>query len=96
MKTLFIIYHEDLEPQVRGILHRGMIVARYTRIDGVVGARMAQMEAETGYMTDRRNRIITVIAEDKAVNDLVKELRDLRNKEGHGLRGFVVDTDTVF
>ncbi|NIM04255.1 MAG: hypothetical protein GTO55_00565, partial [Armatimonadetes bacterium] len=70
MKTLFIIYHEDLEAQVRRVLHQGMIVARYTRMDGVVGARMVQMEADTGYMTDRRNRIIMVIAEE----DVIKKL----------------------
>jgi len=96
MKTLFIIYHEDLEAQVRSILHRGMIVARYTRIDGVVGARMAQLEAETGYMTERRNRVIMVVAEEDLVSSLVGELRALRTKEGHGLRGFVVGAEMVF
>jgi len=96
MKTLFVIYHEDLESQVRGIVHRGMVVARYTRIDDVVGARMVQIEEETGYMTDRRNRIIVVVAEEALIGNLVSELQALRRKEGHGLRGFVVEATAVF
>lgn len=96
MKTLFIIYHQDLEALVLGILQRGMIVARYTRIDNVVGARMAQLEAETGYMTDRLNRIVMVVAEAEVIANLVSELRLLRKEQGHGLRGFVVNADEVF
>jgi hypothetical protein len=96
MKTLFIIYHEDLEDQVCGILQRGMFITRYTRVDDVIGAHMVEVEKMTGYMTDRRNRLILVIADEKTIGDIVAELQVLRNKEGHGLRGFVVDALQVF
>ncbi len=96
MQTLFIIYHEDLEAQVRAIVHRGMVVARYTRLDDVVGARMVEMEEQTGYMTDRRNRIIMLMANKEVVEKIVADLQEVRKREGHGLRGFVVDASVVF
>jgi hypothetical protein len=96
MKTLFIIYHEDLEEQVCGILQRGMFITRYTRVDDVVGAHMIEVEKMTGHMAERRNRLILVMGEEKTIADIVAELQVLRNKEGHGLRGFVVDALQVF
>jgi len=96
LKTLFIIYHEDLEAEIRSVLHRRMVLPRYTRIDNVVGARMVEMEAESGYMTDRRNRVILIVAEDATITKLAGELRRMRDTAGHGLRGFVIDTSMVF
>jgi hypothetical protein len=96
MQALFIIYHEDLEQQVRRVVDRGMAVPRYTRIDNVIGARMVQEEEATGYMTDRRNQIILVLAEEGVVEILIRELQILRRRSGHGLRGFVLDTKRVF
>jgi hypothetical protein len=96
MKTLFIIYHEDLETRVRQVLRRSMVIARYTRIDDVVGARMVEQEQETGYMTDRRNHLIIVVADDELIQELVGELQKLRDDQGHGLRGFVVNATEAF
>lgn len=96
MKVLFIIYHEDLEPQVRNVLHRGMVVPRYTRIDDVIGARMVEAEEETGIATERHNRMVTVIADENIIGELVSDLERVRRAEGHGLRGFVVDATQVF
>ena len=39
MNALTLIYHEDLEPAITGIIQRKMLVARYTRVRDVVGAR---------------------------------------------------------
>jgi hypothetical protein len=36
------------------------------------------------------------MGEEKTIADIVAELQVLRNKEGHGLRGFVVDALQVF
>jgi hypothetical protein len=94
MQTLFLIYDETFEPEISGIIERGMIVSRYTRIDDVVGARMAQAEA-IGYVADRRNRLIIIVAEPPTVAKLVEDLRDLRTRKGHGLRAFVVKAETV-
>jgi hypothetical protein len=94
MQTLFLIYDETFEPEISGIIERGMIVSRYTRIDNVVGARMAQAEA-IGYVADRRNRLIIIVAEPATIAKLVEALRDLRTRKGHGLRAFVVKAETV-
>jgi hypothetical protein len=94
METLFLIYDETFEPEISGIIERGMIVSRYTRIDNVVGARMAQAEA-IGYVADRRNRLIIIVAEPATIAKLVEALRDLRTRKGHGLRAFVVKAETV-
>jgi len=96
MKTLFIVYHEDMESKVLGILQRGMVVTRYTRIDKVVGAHMVEMEAQTGYKADRHNHIIMVMGNAQVIKELVKALKVLQKTEGHGLRGFVVDAAEMF
>ena len=63
METLFIIYDVLFEARIREIIEQGMVIPRYTRIDGVVGARAAEMEAATSYVVDRHNRMIVAIAE---------------------------------
>jgi len=94
METLFLIYDESFESEISGIIERGMIISRYTRVDNVVGARMAEREA-TGFLADRRNRLILVIAEPPTMARLVADLRELRTRKGHGLRAFVVKAETV-
>jgi hypothetical protein len=94
METLFVIYDESLEPEISGIISREMVVSRYTRVDHIVGARMAEREA-TGFVADRRNRLIILIAEPPTVAKLVDDLRDLRARKGRGLRAFVVKAETV-
>ena len=95
MKTLFLIYDEELEAEVNGLIQRDMVVARYSRIDNVVGARMAEIEAETGYRMDRRNRLILIISEDEVIARLTRELQKMRRRKKHGLRGFVVPVEAV-
>jgi hypothetical protein len=95
MQTLFLIYDEGFEPEISGIIERDMIVSRYTRIDDVIGARMVEQEEETGYAADRRNRLIVLIAESNTMARIVKDLRDLRSRRGHGVRAFVVEASDV-
>ncbi|MFB3879908.1 MAG: hypothetical protein ACE149_01530 [Armatimonadota bacterium] len=94
METLFLIYDEAFEAEITGIIERGMIVSRYTRVDNVVGARMVEREA-IGYLADRRNRLIIIVAEPATMAKLVDGLRELRTRRGHGLRAFVVKAETV-
>ena len=95
METLFLIYDEALQAEVSAVIEAEMVVPRYTRIDDVIGARMAEREAESGYLADRRNRMIVVVAETATVDRLVADLAALRARKGHGLRAFVVPTRMV-
>jgi len=95
METLFLIYHESFEPDIAGIIERHMVVARFTRIDNVIGARMAEREQETGSPAERRNRIIMLVAESATINRILSDLKALRERKGHGLRAFVVEAETV-
>ena len=94
METLFLIYDESFEPEISGIIERGMVVSRYTRVDNVVGARMVEREA-AGYVADRRNRLIIIVADPPTIAKLVGALRELRARRGHGLRAFVMKAETV-
>ncbi len=95
MEALFLIYDEVLEGDVRSVIERGMIVPRYSRVDEVIGARMVGLEAAGNYLSDRRNRMIMLVAEPHTIGDLITELRALRQREGHGLRAFVVPVTEV-
>ena len=95
MKTLFVIYDEDLEDKVSAIMQRGMVLARYSRLDDVKGARMVEIERRTGYALDRRNRLLLAVADEEIIAGIVTELRRLREREGHGLRAFVVPVEDV-
>jgi hypothetical protein len=95
METLFIIYHESFEPEVSAIIERHMVVSRYTRIDNVIGARMAEREEDTGVRAERRNRVILLVAEPGTITGMLADLKSLREREGHGLRAFVVPVSRV-
>lgn len=91
MHTLFLIYDRAFDHEVRAIIEREMAgIPRYTRIDGVIGARMVEQEAITGYRADRRNRMIVAVAEPPVIARITEGLRALRAQQGHGLRAFVV------
>ena len=90
METLFIIYDELFDEEVRAIIERGMVIPRYSRIDNVIGARTVEMQHQSSYLDDRRNRMIVAIGEPAVIAQIVAELRALRDREGHGLRAFVV------
>jgi hypothetical protein len=95
MQTLFVIYDEAMETEITAIIETGMVVPRYTRIDNVIGARMAEREAATGYVTDRRNRMIVAVAEEPVIQQIARGLRALRRRRRHGLRAFVVPLQDV-
>jgi len=95
METLFVIYHESLESETTAIFQRHMVVARYTRIDNVIGARMAEREQETGRSSERRNRIILLVADSPTIKRILADLEALRDREGHGLRAFVLPVTRV-
>jgi hypothetical protein len=95
METLFVIYDEAFQEEISAIIERDMVVPRYSRLDGVIGARMAQREEQSGYLTDRRNRMIVLVAESATIARIVRNLSDLRARKGHGLRAFVVPTTEV-
>jgi hypothetical protein len=95
MEVLFVIYEESFEDEISALVERAMVVARYSRIDEVIGARMAEREQETGYLTDRRNQMILIIAEPATIARLVDDLRALRQRKRHGLRAFVVPAAAV-
>lgn len=95
METLFLIYHESFEPDVTAIIERHMVVSRYTRIDDVIGARMVEREEDTGHRSERQNRIILIVAEPSVITGMLDELKALRDREGHGIRAFVVPVSRV-
>ena len=71
-----------------------MAVTRYTKIEGVVGARMDAL-AESDYATDRRNNVILVVADEQTMELIVRELRALREQIGHGMRGVVTRAEAL-
>jgi len=95
METLFVIYDEAFQEEISGVIERDMVVARYSRLDNVIGARMAQQEEQSGYLADRRNRMIMVVGDPTTIARIVANLRELRTRRGHGLRAFVVPTTEV-
>ena len=95
MEVLFVIYEESFEDEISALAERAMVVPRYSRIDNVIGARMAEQEQETGYLTDRRNQMILVIAEPATIARLADDLRAMRQRKGHGLRAFVMPAAAV-
>ena len=95
METLFLIYEQTLEEEIERIIERDMVVSRFTRVDDVIGARVATREENRGRLARRRNRLIMIIAEKPTIARLVEHLRALRSREGHGLRAFVVQATTV-
>jgi len=96
MCTLTIIYHEDFEPDIIAIIKQHLLVPRYTKISGVVGARQ-DIVAETDYEAlpnDNRHMLVT-LAERETVYAMLDDLRELRQRKGHGLRGYVTPAEEV-
>lgn len=94
MKLLTLVYDEALEDQITPVFERSMAVTRYSKIEGVVGARMDAL-AESDYATDRRNNLILVVADEETMDLILRDLRALRDQVGHGLRGVVTNADSV-
>jgi len=94
MCALTLIYHEDVEPEIIGIIQRGMTVARYTKVQDVVGAR-ADMLQQTDYEPHGQNQMLIIFAERSVIHQIADALRDLRRSKRHGLRGYVTPVEEV-
>jgi len=94
MCVLTLIYHEEYEPAVQGIIQRSMIVARYTKIQDVQGAR-ADMLSGDDYKSTGKNQMLLILAERAVINTIGDELRQLRFQQGHGLRGYITPVEEV-
>lgn len=94
MFALTLIYHEEFEPAILGIIQRGMTVARYTKIHEVVGARTDMLQT-ADYQPHGHNCMLILFAERQVVHEMAEELRILRKTKRHGLRGFVTPVAEV-
>lgn len=94
MKVLTLIYDEELESQVTPIFQKEMAVTRYSKIEGVLGARMDAL-AGSDYATARRNHLLLVITDDSTMERIVTDLRTLRERVGDGIRGVVTEAEVV-
>lgn len=94
MKLLTLIYDEALDEQVTPVFGRHMAVVRYSKIEGVVGARMDAL-ADSEFATDQRNNIILLLADHKTMSEIVADLQHLRDQVGQGIRGAVTEAEVV-
>ena len=92
MSALHLIYHEDLEAKITGIIRSKMVIARYTKIRDVVGARSDMLD-ETNYSAPGQNNMLIIVAAQKEILVLAEEFRTLRKSTGHGLRGYILPVE---
>ena len=95
LRVLTLIYNEEFEPEVIGIIHRQMTIPRYTKVRDVIGAR-ADIQEETDYpLPGVRNHMLIIVAEHDTIDCLLADLKALRANRGHGLRAFVTPVEQV-
>lgn len=92
MNALTLIYHEDIESEITGIIQRKMLIARYTRIRDVIGAR-ADIMADMDIATDGQNNMLIIVATSEVIEKLATAFRALREVKGHGLRGYITPVE---
>ena len=92
MQALTLIYHEDFEPQITGIIQRKMLVARYTRVRDVVGAR-ADIMQDMDITPEGKNHMLIIVATQQVIDEIAAAFRALREMKGHGLRGYITPVD---
>lgn len=92
MRALTLIYHEDFEPEITGIIQRKMLVARYTKVRDVQGAR-ADIMQDTDFTPHGQNNMLIIVATQQVVLELAESLRELRLIRGHGLRGYITPVE---
>jgi excinuclease UvrABC helicase subunit UvrB len=92
MRALTLIYHEDLEPEITGIIQHTMLIARYTKIRDVIGARTDIMQ-EVDYSANGKNHMLIIVATQEVIQELAQALRVLRQVKGHGLRGYITPVE---
>jgi hypothetical protein len=95
MYSLVLIYHEDVESEITAIIKRQMLVARYTKVQDVVGARSDLLE-DSDYDAPRgKNNMLIIVAECEVITALADSFRALREMKGHGLRGYITPVQSV-
>jgi hypothetical protein len=94
MRSLVLIYHEDFEADITGIVQRGMGVARYTKVHNVTGARVDTFH-DVDYQPESRNHMLIIVADCTTVQSLAAALRDLRAVKGHGVRGYITPEEVI-
>ena len=95
MKVLHLIYDVEFEAMVTEILHRGMVIPRYTRLDAVTGARAIEAELKGDYVLAQNNRMLIVVAPEEQIARLVAAFQQLRGRLKHGLRGYVTSAEAL-
>jgi hypothetical protein len=94
LQTLTLIYHEDCQDAIITIIRRQMLVARYTKIRDVVGARTDLLE-DSDFEPQGRNHLLFIVAEIDTIHALTLEFQALRQARGHGLRGYVTPVHDI-
>jgi hypothetical protein len=92
MNALTLVYHEDFEPEITGIIQREMLVPRYTRVRDVIGARGDNMH-NLNIVPDGKNHMLFIVASHDIIEELATAFRALRAAKGHGLRGYITPVD---
>ena len=93
MYTLTLVYYQEYEMNIHSLIQQAMVVPRYTKIADVVGARIHSMgddeDAPPNY------HMMIVCAESEVIHNLADKLRELRNKKGNGLRGYITPVEAI-
>ena len=94
MCALTLVYHEEVEAAILAVLRQQLMVVRYTKVRDVVGARDEALERADVAPRGSRHMLV-VLAERETVDRLLADFRALRQKLGHGLRGYVTPVEEL-
>ncbi len=95
MRSLVLIYHEDLEVEIHAIIKRQMVVSRYTKIRDVIGARTDTMRETDFVQPTGANHMLIIVGDCEVIRHLAREFQELRARRGHGLRGYITPVEEV-
>lgn len=95
MRALTLIYHEDIESDITSIIRQLMVVARYTRVRDVVGARADYLQEQDYPTASGKNHMLYIVGRHEDIARLTAAFRTLRDAHGHGLRGYVTPVEEV-
>ena len=90
--ALHLIYHDDFEADITSIIHDNMLVARYTKIRDVIGARTDMLHG-TDFAPHGQNNLLIIVGGHDVIVGLADAFRGLRQNKGHGLRGYILPVD---
>ena len=94
MCALTLIYYQEFELIVHSLIQQHMGVPRYTKISDVVGARLYTM-GDSDETPSPTYHMLTLFAEREVIYKLADELRELRRRKGHGLRGYITPVEAI-